>query len=331
MIPRELATIVLALTAAGVFLYARSISSIAVVESEAAVPPSATLDPQAAQKTPTVAAPEAKPVSAPTIVAPTPIAKPTPVAKPTPQPKPPVVPPRPARASNAKNPDDAPSRTVSGKVQRSTDKSLSPAFGPLDAKVQVTVISDFQCPVCRRAVDATHQIAEEWPSEIRVSFHHHPLKMHRNAEDAAAAALAAQMQGKFWEYHDMLFQNQRALDRLSLNAYAERLGLNMDQFKKDMDNAEYRARIQDKHTLAKDLGARGTPAFLINGKLSVGWGSWNGFRGQVLRELQQVRTLVGQGKDVKSVIVDRAKTNSKDPAAFALYRDGILKPLGIAP
>ena len=266
MIPREIATLTLIVTAAAVFFYARSISPIAV--ATASTTDSAASSTELKQAPATHRSQVVVEQVAPKAVEPAPIAKPAPVVaqKPTPTVAPthPARPtPAPARAPSSKNPDDAPARTVSGKVKRSTNKSLSPAFGPLDSKVQVAVISDFQCPVCKRAVDATHQIAEEWPGEVRVSFHHHPLKMHRNAEDAAAAALAAQMQGKFWEYHDLLFENQRALDRLSLQAYAQRLGLNMDQFNKDMDNKDYRARIQTKHKLAEKLGARGTPAFLI--------------------------------------------------------------------
>jgi protein-disulfide isomerase len=218
---------------------------------------------------------------------------------------------------------------VSGKVKASTDPKLAPAFGPKKSKVHVTVISDFQCPVCRRAVEATHQIAEEWPGEVRVTFSQHPLKMHKNAEGAAAASLAAHKQGKFWDFHDVLFQNQRALDRLSLFAYAERMGLDMNRFKTDFESASLRTRIQGESAMAEALGARGTPAFLINGKISVGWGSWNGFRGQVLRELKQVNAMLAQGTKQDEVIVARAEANAKDKAAFKVYAEGVLKPLGL--
>src|SRR5262249_58508905 len=94
--------------------------------------------------------------------------------------------------------DDAPPRTHSGEVQVSKDVRLAPALGPHPAKVVVIVYSDFQCPVCRRITDATYQIAEEWPGDVRVEFHQLVFATHANAENAAVAALAAHRQGKVW-------------------------------------------------------------------------------------------------------------------------------------
>ena len=254
-----------------------------------------------AQPQPVKAQPQPiKPQPQPVKPQPQPIkAQPSPVA-----PIPPVV---------ARNPDDSPERTKSGKVSASKDATRPPAFGPEAPKVRVLVLSDFQCPVCRRAVDATHQIAEEFPGEVRVEFWQHPLKMHRNAAAAAAASLAAHRQGKFWEYHDLLFANQRALDNASLERYAVQLKLNLDTFKKDMADPTLRAEIAAQSGLARAVGARGTPAFLINGKLAVGWGSWNGFRGQVLRELTQARVAATQGKgDHKALELARVAVNLTD-------------------
>src|SRR5437867_1103461 len=131
------------------------------------------------------------------------------------------------------NRDDAPPRVKSGKVFASTNADLPPALGPSPAKVLVIVFSDFQCPVCRRTADATQQIAEEFPGEVRVEFWQHPLATHSNAENAAVASLAAQRQGKFWEYHDELFRNQADIDPASLARYAEQLGLDVERFKTD--------------------------------------------------------------------------------------------------
>src|SRR5712671_8038228 len=76
------------------------------------------------------------------------------------------------------NPADSPARVKSGKVFASTDAGAPPAIGPTPAKVVVVVFSDFQCPVCRRSADATDQIAEEFPGEVRVEFWQHALSMH---------------------------------------------------------------------------------------------------------------------------------------------------------
>src|SRR5258706_10747083 len=131
------------------------------------------------------------------------------------------------------NHDDSPARVKSGKVFASTDADLPPALGPSPSKVIVVIFSDFQCPVCRRTADATQQIAEEFPGEVRVEFWQHPLANHRQSEGAAVASLAAQQQGKFWEYHDEVFRNQNAIDPASLARYAEQLGLDMLRFKRD--------------------------------------------------------------------------------------------------
>jgi protein-disulfide isomerase len=181
--------------------------------------------------------------------------------------------------------------------------------------------------VCRRVVDATHQIAEEWPGDIRLEFRQHALKMHKNAYNAAMASLAAHQQGKFWAYHDLLFQNQGTLDVLSLESYAQQLGLNISRFKTDMASAQLAKRVTNEGDFARALGASGTPAFLINGRIQVGWGSWNGFRSLVQRELNQVNELLAAGKKSVEIHTLRAKENSKDIAAFQAYKKYVLKSL----
>jgi hypothetical protein len=87
----------------------------------------------------------------------------------------------------------------------------SPAMGPETAPVKVFVFSDFQCPVCRRVVEPLKQLVRTHPDEVQIVFKHHALVTHRRAARAAAASIAAYRQGKFWEYHDLVFQNQRFL------------------------------------------------------------------------------------------------------------------------
>ncbi len=154
------------------------------------------------------------------------------------------------------NPADSPPRFKSGQVFASTDASVPPALGPLPAKVLVIVFSDFQCPVCRRSADATDQIAEEFPGEVRVEFWQHALASHASAENAAVASLAAQRQGMFWEYHDEVFRNQSAIDPASLARYAEQLGLNLERFNKDYADPELRARVKAEGAFAERFGAK---------------------------------------------------------------------------
>ena len=101
-------------------------------------------------------------------------------------------------------------------------------------------------------------------------FTQQPLPYHNNAMPAAEASLAANEQGKFWEYHDKLFANQQALDRPSLEKYAEELGLNMGKFKAALDSGKFKAQITKDQADAQKAGASGTPTFLINGTKLVG-------------------------------------------------------------
>ena len=223
------------------------------------------------------------------------------------------------------NPADSPPRFKSGKVFASTDASVPPALGPQGAKVVVLVFSDFQCPVCRRTADATNQIAEEFPGEVRVEFWQHALASHASAENAAVASLAAQRQGRFWEYHDEVFRNQSAIDPTSLARYAAQLGLNMDQFNKDYADPELRVRVKAEGAFADQFGATSTPAFMINGKVHIGWGSWSGFRSDVERELAEARKLEAHGIPVEQIAEQRASAKLEDAVLLAAYRDQALR------
>jgi len=225
------------------------------------------------------------------------------------------------------NPADTPPRSNKIQVAQSTDAGRPPAYGPLDARVVVLVFSDFDCPVCRRAADATREIAADFPGEVRLEFWQHPLANHPRSEDAAVASLAAQRQGLFWPYHDELFRNQGAFDESSLATYAERVGMNRELFLRDFADPELRERVRSEAAFADATGARSTPAFLINGKLSVGWGSWISFRTEVERELNASRSLAAGGTPPVDISGARARQNLHDPDGFERYREQVLVPL----
>lgn len=138
----------------------------------------------------------------------------------------------------------------------------------------VTLIEygDFQCPVCATYYPIVKQITEKYGDKITFQFRNFPLsEIHQNAVLAARAALAADKQGKFWEFHDILYENQNAWSG-SQNAssifedYAQKLSLNGDQFKTDMASSEVNAQIQADRTEAQKLGLTGTPTFILDGK-----------------------------------------------------------------
>src|SRR5947208_2743566 len=140
------------------------------------------------------------------------------------------------------------------------------AAGP---EVTVTEFSDFQCPYCQRAAVVVEQLRKSYGDNVQFVFKQMPLPMHQYAFKAAEAAVIAQQQGKFWEYHDRLF----AATDLSVNALkamAAEVGLKQDQFSQALDSDASRAAVEKDVQDARELGVRGTPTFFVNGKIVRG-------------------------------------------------------------
>lgn len=141
-----------------------------------------------------------------------------------------------------------------------------PFLGPSDAKVTVVEFSDFQCPACGATFPVVKQVQEEYGDRIKFVYRDFPLtSIHPFAQKAAEAAECADEQGKFWEYHDILFQNQTALAISDLKQYAGGLGLNQSEFDSCLDNGEFAIEVARDAAAAQSLGAPGTPTFFING------------------------------------------------------------------
>ena len=111
------------------------------------------------------------------------------------------------------------------------------------------------------------QVLKAYPNEVKFVYKEFPLtSIHQNALNAAKAAVAAQKQGKFWEMHDKLFANQRALSPDNLKQYAQESGLDVAKFEKDMTSPEVQKQIDAEMKLAQDAEVRGTPTMFLNGK-----------------------------------------------------------------
>jgi protein-disulfide isomerase len=142
----------------------------------------------------------------------------------------------------------------------------SPIRGPADAALTLVEFSDFQCPYCYLAAGKLDAVLKAYPGKIKLIFKQFPLDTHSQAALAAAAALAAHRQGKFWPMHDALFAHRRELSPPSVLALARDAGLDMNRFEADLNSAETRKVI------AKDLddgdraGVEGTPSIFINGR-----------------------------------------------------------------
>lgn len=146
------------------------------------------------------------------------------------------------------------------------DKGINPPRGNINANITIIEFSDFQCPNCYTAQLVLSRLFEDYNGSIVHYYRNLPLTIHENSMNAALAAEAANEQGKFWEYHDILFDNQYELDKDNLRKYALELGLNMTQFNSAFDSEKYKADIEKDKADAKALGVRGTPTFFINGQ-----------------------------------------------------------------
>ena len=141
-----------------------------------------------------------------------------------------------------------------------------PSRGPATAPVTVVMFSDFQCPACARTHPVLKSVISEYGDKIRFVVRDFPLEsIHENAFTAAMAANAARAQGKYFEYIDLLYRNQSALDAASLKKYAANLGLNAKQFELDLTVERSAAEIRKDHADGNAHGVSGTPAIFVNG------------------------------------------------------------------
>jgi protein-disulfide isomerase len=150
------------------------------------------------------------------------------------------------------------------------DVGTAPTLGPADAPITIVEYSDFQCPFCARALPVIHQLLQQHNGLVRVAFKDFPLSIHPDAPLAHSAAAAAAEQGKFWEMHDALFHDQARLKRNDLIATAQRLGLDVARFRRDLDDPTVNSRIAASKQEGARLGITGTPTFFVNGKRLVG-------------------------------------------------------------
>jgi protein-disulfide isomerase len=162
----------------------------------------------------------------------------------------------------------------------------APVKGSASAPVTLVAFSDFQCPFCSRAVPTLKEVEAAYPGKLRIAFKQMPLPFHDKAHLAAEAALAANEQGKFWQMHDKLFANQQALDRPSLEKYAQELGLDMGKFKKALDSGKFKDKVDAEAKEGAAVGATGTPTFFINGTKLVGAQPVDAFKAAIDKELK---------------------------------------------
>lgn len=156
-------------------------------------------------------------------------------------------------------------------LSQPVDPARDHIIGPVDAPLTLLEYADFECPFCAKATGVSREVREHYGDRVRYVFRHLTLpEVHPHAELAAAAAEAAGAQGRFWEMHNLLFSHQNELEVQDVAGYAGQLGLDVEEFLRDIDEQRHASRIREDVASAEASGARGTPTFFIGSTRHVG-------------------------------------------------------------
>jgi protein-disulfide isomerase len=138
--------------------------------------------------------------------------------------------------------------------------------GPADAPFTLIEYGDYECPACGWLFRDLRRLQQNEGPRLRLVYRHYPYSgIHKHAQMAAEAAEAASAQGRFWEMHDLLFENQNALERKHLLSYAEQLHLDMDRFRRELKDEVHRERVRANFLEGVENGVNGTPGLFLNG------------------------------------------------------------------
>lgn len=153
-------------------------------------------------------------------------------------------------------------------------------LGPEDAPITIVEFTDYQCPYCAlHSRENLSKILDQYQDQIRYVVLNFPItSIHPGADQAGQAAECAGSQGKFWEYHDMLFQNQGSQDNEGLKGMAREVGLDGDAFDFCLDTGAQSQRVIQDFQEGRNYGVRATPTFFINGRMVVGYLPFNDFK-----------------------------------------------------
>jgi protein-disulfide isomerase len=160
-----------------------------------------------------------------------------------------------------------------------------PAQGPPNAPIEIVEFSDFQCPFCLAAHPTVTRVLATYGNRIHFVYRNYPLPNHPNARPAAEAAACANAQGKFWPYHDKLFDNQSRLTDADLKQHAASVGLDRAAFNACFDARTFRNDIDDDIAAGAAVGVSGTPSFFINGRQVDGSQPYENFKRVIDEEL----------------------------------------------
>ncbi len=160
-----------------------------------------------------------------------------------------------------------------------------PSVGPADAPVTIIQFAEYQCPYCGRARESLDEVEKNYPGKVRFVFRDFPLGFHDRAIPAAVAANCAEKQGKYWEVHDALMSNQRALEEADLERVAREAKLDVEKWQACRQDPTMEAEIRKDMEDGQKAGVSGTPAFFINGVFLNGAQPYERFKAVIDREL----------------------------------------------
>jgi protein-disulfide isomerase len=156
--------------------------------------------------------------------------------------------------------------------------------GPANAPVTIIEFSDYQCPFCRRAEGTVEQVLQTYGDKVRLVYRDYPLPFHEHAKPASIAAMCAEKQGKFWEYHEKLFKSDDLSDE-GLVKMAGEVGLDLGKFEECRKSPDTMAAVDKEIAAGAAVGVRGTPAFFINGRMLSGAQPFEKFKEIIDEEL----------------------------------------------
>jgi protein-disulfide isomerase len=165
-------------------------------------------------------------------------------------------------------------------------RSDGPFKGSPNAPVMLVEFSDYECPACKNTEAMLKQLSEQYGQKVKLVYRHLPLPMHKNAFGAAQAAFCAGEQGKFWEMHDLLFEQSNGLSTDALKGYAASLGLQSAAFNTCLESDASRAAVSADKEEALAAGIRATPTLILNGKVMTGSRSLEEFKALIDLEIQ---------------------------------------------
>jgi protein-disulfide isomerase len=165
----------------------------------------------------------------------------------------------------------------------------APVKGSANAPITIVEFSDFQCSYCKRVVNILEQVLERYPDKVKLAFRDFPIvNIHPQAEKAAEAAHCAAEQGKFWEFHDLLFDKQDTIPTTNFAEHAKTLGLEVSTFQTCIDGRKYQEKVERNYAAGVKAGVSGTPAFFINGRLLSGAQPLEAFKTVIDEELERL-------------------------------------------